>query len=51
MEKDKKNLCPKCNGTGVVKDKNGTIHTCFDCLQAGRLDMHDKEIKDYGIRL
>jgi DnaJ-class molecular chaperone len=37
--------CLKCHGTGLVKEKDGTIHTCFDCLAKGRMDQHDKNIK------
>jgi len=37
--------CPKCNNTGKVKERDGTIHICFDCLNAGRLDQHDKNLK------
>ena len=51
MEEQKRQVCSKCNGTGIVKERNGTVHTCFDCLLAGRLDMHSKDIKDSGIRI
>ena len=47
-------VCPKCNNTGQIKKKDGTISICFDCLLSGRLDQHDKKIrdaKDFGIRL
>ena len=37
--------CPKCKGTRIVMEKNGTVHTCFDCLIKGRIDQHDKNIK------
>ncbi|MDP2925287.1 MAG: hypothetical protein Q8N99_02860 [Nanoarchaeota archaeon] len=50
MEFQKKVVCEKCNGTGIVKDKNGTVHTCFDCLEANVFDQHG-EPKDSGIRL
>lgn len=42
--------CPKCNNTGIVKEKDGSVHCCFDCLAAGRMDEHDKNPKDSGIR-
>jgi len=43
--------CPKCHGTGIVKEKDGTIHTCFDCLQnSDQFEQHGKP-KDSGIRL
>jgi DnaJ-class molecular chaperone len=47
-------VCPKCNGKGTIKEKDGTIHICFDCLTSGRLDQHDKKLKDaeeLGIKL
>jgi hypothetical protein len=48
------NTCQKCKGTGRVKEPDGTVHICFDCLFSGRLDQHDKNLKDakeLGIRL
>jgi len=47
-------VCEKCKNTGQIKEKDGTIHICFDCLASGRLDQHDKKIrdaKDFGIKL
>jgi len=46
--------CPRCHGTRRVREKDGTIHICFDCLNSGRLDQHDKKLKDaqdLGIKL
>jgi len=46
--------CQKCKGTGQIKEKDGSIHICFDCLQAGKMDQHEKKLKDasdFGIRL
>jgi DnaJ-class molecular chaperone len=43
--------CPKCHGTGMVKEKNGEVHTCFDCLMSGNMEQHSKEIKDSKIRI
>ena len=43
--------CPKCKGTGVVKEKNGSIHTCWDCLNEGSFDQHSEEVKDSGIKV
>lgn len=37
--------CPKCRGTGRVRDKDGSIHVCFDCLSNGGMDQHDKDLK------
>ncbi|VVB78960.1 Uncharacterised protein [uncultured archaeon] len=50
MEDRKKDVCQKCNNTGMIKDKDGSIHTCFDCLTSGRLEQHGKP-KDSGIRI
>jgi len=49
-----KTPCSKCNNTGTIKEKDGTIHICYDCLANGNLDQHDKNIKDasdFGIKL
>ena len=53
MEETKEEVCEKCKGTGIVKDADGTIHICYDCLLSGRLDQHNanlKDAKDLGIR-
>jgi ribosomal protein L37AE/L43A len=42
--------CPKCNNTGIVKEKDGTIHTCYDCLQKDMFEQHGKP-KDTGIKI
>jgi len=49
-------VCPKCNNTGQIKKKDGTISICFDCLMSGRLDQHGdkgkmRDAKDFGIKL
>lgn len=51
MEDEKKYTCPKCKDTGRVMDPDGTIHTCFDCLVAGRLEAHVTEIKDTKLKI
>lgn len=38
--------CPKCHGKGSVKEANGSVHTCFDCLLDGNMDQHSEKIKD-----
>lgn len=48
--------CEKCNGRGMIKEKDGTVHICFDCLAAGRLDQHGdkskmRDAKELGIKL
>ena len=36
--------CPECKDTGIIKEKNGSIHTCWTCLEKGRLDVHSKNL-------
>lgn len=43
--------CPKCKGTRKILGRDGTIHVCWDCLAAGKLDVHSKEVKDSGIKI
>jgi DnaJ-class molecular chaperone len=44
-------ICPKCKGTGRIKGDDGSISTCFDCLQNGKFDVHSKVVKDSNIKL
>jgi len=37
--------CPKCKGTGRIREKDGTIHVCYDCLLDGGMDQHNKDLK------
>ncbi|MEM4330804.1 MAG: hypothetical protein QW273_02240 [Candidatus Pacearchaeota archaeon] len=53
MENNKK-PCSKCNNTGRIKEKDGTIRICYECLLNGNFDQHDKKLKDaseLGIKL
>jgi hypothetical protein len=46
--------CEKCRGEGTIKEKDGTIHICYKCLQDGTMDQHDKKVKsqsELGVRL
>ncbi len=43
--------CPKCNGTGVVKEEDGSIHTCWDCLAGGKMDVHSDSVPDSKIKI
>ncbi|MFA5993003.1 MAG: hypothetical protein WC796_04825 [Candidatus Pacearchaeota archaeon] len=43
--------CEDCNDTGMVKDKDGTCHTCWKCLSSGKLDNHSKKLPESNIRL
>jgi len=38
--------CQKCHDTGIVKESDGTCHTCWDCLAEGKLNQHSKELPD-----
>ena len=44
-------ICAKCHGAGFVKEADGSVHTCWDCLQNGRLDSHSKQVKDSGVQI
>ncbi len=50
FEKENHYVCPECKNTGIVKDKSG-VHTCWKCLQEGRLDAHSKKLPDSDIKL
>ncbi|VVB83151.1 Uncharacterised protein [uncultured archaeon] len=43
--------CAKCNNTGVVKEKDGSVHTCWDCLQKGQLDVHSDKVPDSKVKI
>ncbi len=43
--------CQKCRGTGIVKENEGGVHVCWDCLKEGKLDVHSKKLPDNNIRL
>ena len=43
--------CPKCEGKRVIKDKDGSVHVCYDCLREGRLDVHSKTLPDSKIKI
>jgi len=45
------NNCPKCGGTGVVKEPDGSIHTCWDCLEEGKMDVHSERVPDSKIKI
>jgi len=40
------NECPHCKNTGIVKEEDGGVHTCWKCLEEGRLDAHSKSLPD-----
>lgn len=43
--------CPKCHGTGIVKEANGSVHTCWDCLAKGQLDVHSEKVPDSKVKV
>lgn len=53
FEKETKNeeVCPECKGTGMVREQNGLVHTCWKCLSEGKLDVHSKKLPDTKIKL
>ena len=42
--------CPKCHGTGIVKDEKG-IHTCWDCLNKGDFDVHSDKVPESKVQI
>ena len=46
-----RNNCPKCNGTGIVKEEDGSVHTCWDCLMSGDMDVHSDKVADSKIKI
>jgi DnaJ-class molecular chaperone len=46
-----RNDCPKCHGTGMVKEADGSIHTCWDCLRDGSMDVHSSKVSDSKIKI
>jgi hypothetical protein len=42
--------CIKCKGTGLVKEKDGTVHTCYDCLNNDEFNQHGNP-KDSNIKI
>ena len=48
---EEKKVCPKCQGKGRIFDKDGTIRTCFDCLNDGQFDQHTTNVKDSGVEI
>ena len=44
-------VCTKCKGKRRIMKADGTISPCFDCLIAGRMDQHDKNPKDSGVKI
>lgn len=43
--------CEKCHGTGIVKEKDGSVHVCFDCLNKGEMNQHSKDVKETKIKI
>ena len=43
--------CSECGDTGMVKEKNGSVHTCWTCLANGRLDAHSKNMPSHNLKL
>ena len=43
--------CERCKDTGIVKEKDGSCHTCWECMQAGRLNQHSDKLPDSKVKL
>jgi DnaJ-class molecular chaperone len=46
----RKETCEKCHDTGIVKDADGSCHTCWDCMNEGRLNQHTEGLPDNSQR-
>jgi len=46
-----KPVCEKCKGTKRIKQPDGAIGPCWDCLFSGEMDQHSKNVKDSGIKI
>jgi len=46
---EEKKVCEKCKGTKRIMKADGVIQPCWDCLNSGEMDQHDKNPKDSGI--
>lgn len=44
-------VCDKCQGKKRIMHKNGSIGPCIECLLAGEMDQHSKNLKDSGIKI
>ncbi len=44
-------ICPDCKGRGIIIEKEGLAHTCWRCLNEGRLDVHTRSMPMSKIRL
>lgn len=42
--------CQKCHGTGIVKEADGSCHTCWDCMAKGKLNQHSENLPDNSQR-
>ena len=51
MEEQGSYICQKCQDTGIVREKSGQVHVCFDCLQSGKLDVHSKKVPDSKVKI
>ncbi|MBS3092105.1 hypothetical protein J4466_01660 [Candidatus Pacearchaeota archaeon] len=43
--------CEDCKDTGIVKERDGNIHTCWKCLQEGRLSQHSDKLPSHNIKI
>ncbi len=44
-------FCHDCKGEKIIKEKDGSVHTCWTCLLEGRLDNHSKTLPDSDVRI
>ena len=48
---EEETICSDCKNTGRVKEKDGSFHTCFKCLAAGRLNQHSDKLREPDRRI
>ena len=43
--------CSECHDTGIVKEKNGQVHTCWKCLKKGKFNVHSETVPDSKVKI
>ena len=43
--------CELCKDTFVVKEPNGSVHTCWKCLSEGKLEQHSEKLPSHNIKI
>lgn len=51
MEIPKIYRCELCKDTFVVKEKDGSFHTCWKCLSDGKLEQHSSKLPVSNVKI